>query len=140
MNDQPTSIGGPVPQQKSNRHIIWILLALILIVGAGCGAYYYQQLRIDNLYTQDAMLAKQIVSLEAQIKTVSQPAQNQNVIKITNLGFQIVVPDSIKDLTFTVTSKTNSYLSTAKLNDERRRLFCYDRLTARCLCSRRGCL
>ncbi len=108
------------PKQKSGvKTVIVVILILLLIGGAGYGAYYYQQQRIDSQNVQINSLNHQIASLQKQIKAAktapSTTVTNQNVIKITNLGFQITVPDSIKDLTFTTSSTTSASLSTASL-------------------------
>jgi len=109
------------PKQKSGfKKVLLVLLVLVLIGGTGYGVYYWQQqqvktlnAQVTTLTVQAAGLNRQITVLNAQVKAAK--TTNQNVIKFTNLGFQITVPDSIKDLTFTTASKTTSTLSTASL-------------------------
>jgi outer membrane murein-binding lipoprotein Lpp len=116
------------PKQRSGlKKALIFVLVLVLIGGVGYGVYYWQQQQVKTLNTevntltvQAAGLNKQITTLNAQVKADTKTAAvaNQNVIKITNLGIQITVPDSIKDLTFTTSSTTESGLSTASLTSK----------------------
>ena len=119
------SMPEPTPDKPKSgfKKVLLVILVLLLIGGAGYGAYYYQQQQINNLNGQISTLNSQATNLNKQISTLQSQLKaarttvttNQNVVKITNLGFQLTVPDSIKDLTFTTTSTTNSSLSTTSL-------------------------
>lgn len=93
-----------------------ILIVVILMLAAAAGVYFWQHSQVNSAQGKSDGLNQQISNLQKQIndlkKANQQAAQkpatsDQNVIKVTELGIQFTVPDSIKDLTYTV--KTNTF-------------------------------
>jgi hypothetical protein len=105
--------------KQSGFSIVEAVLA-ILVIGAmaAAGVFVYQH---NQAKVTDA--APHPNSSSSQQTTTTTPTPTQNVIKIPELGIQITVPDSIKDLTYKVTTAklrngnqaTIAYFSTASL-------------------------
>lgn len=108
-----------------------ILLAVIVAIIAGGTTYYVtnQQAQIDK-----ADLDSKVSELEAQIQKLKQQNGNNGssngesdkdeyVFKFTELGIQMTIPESIKDLTYSVTSgkltsgqdSVTAYVSTSSI-------------------------
>jgi hypothetical protein len=119
MDDQLTNTG-PSTGGGAGKKVLWVILVLILIGGAGYGTYYWQQQQITKLNNQITALNSQVTSLNTQVTSLNaqlkKATANQNVVKITTLGIELTVPDSIKDLTYSpTTGTTTANLSTASL-------------------------
>lgn len=91
-----------------------LILAVILTLG-GIASYVYSKNRSHN---SSATTAEQTAATPEGTSTspngipggtspstaTSQPAANQNIIKISSVGLQMTVPDSLKDLTYQLTN------------------------------------
>ena len=93
--------------------IISIITAVVIIAGAGFTVYA----RHKNVNTKKvaAATATQTNTGQPASTTTTQPAPSLNVIKVPELGIQITVPDSIKDLIYKV--------GTATLHDARQETY-----------------
>ncbi len=87
-----------------------VLVVVCAITGVGWLAYSHYQ-SSHKAKSSSSVVASSTPSTTSTVKTpvtVQQPTTvaNQNVVKIPELGIQITVPDSIKDLTYQTTSGT----------------------------------
>jgi hypothetical protein len=59
-SSQPQQYQAQPPKKSRGKAILLTVLALILIVGVGSGAYFYQQQRIDTLSNEKSQLTRQL--------------------------------------------------------------------------------
>lgn len=85
-----------------------VVAAVIGIIGTG-GWFVYQHNRTK--VTNAAASSNQATDQQA----TTTPATTQNVVKIPELGIQLTVPDSIKDLTYQVSTVTLPTQQTATI-------------------------
>jgi hypothetical protein len=75
-----------------------IVLAIAVLAAGGLAVYQHNRVKVTDAAPNSNQTTNQ------QTTTTTTP--NQNVVKIPELGIQITVPDSIKDLTYQVSTVT----------------------------------
>ncbi len=105
----------------SVKETLFVVVAVGVIGMVGWFVYQHNRVKLTNAAPNSNVASNQQITTPQP--TLTTPAMNQNVVKIPELGIQITVPDSIKDLkykTVTVTLRnknqaTIAYFSTTAL-------------------------
>lgn len=109
--NKPRGSGG------KGKTILWVVIVIVLLAACSFGVYTWQHSQVNSQANQVKDQSSQIKNLQSQIdklkadakKTMPADMTNTNIIKLPELGVQITVPDSLKDLTYTIsTSKLTS--------------------------------
>ncbi|MEO8785021.1 MAG: hypothetical protein ABI221_01730 [Candidatus Saccharimonadales bacterium] len=102
---QPRSSGG------MGKKILWVIIIIVLLAACAFGVYTWQHKQVNSQANQLQSQSSQIQDLQAQVSKLQADAKKAaattpslNVIKIPELGIQITVPDSLKDLTYTISN------------------------------------
>ncbi len=111
---QPTPPVAPPKSHKGMKIVGMVLLVLLLLGTSGFGAYAYMQnmqLKTD-ISSRDGKITdlnSQVSKLKADDKTASDAQQtSSNTFDIDELGISIVLPDAVKDATYSYVGKTST--------------------------------
>lgn len=94
------------------KKVLLVVIFLVVLAAVAYGVYYWQHQRVNKLASQNDGYSQQIADLQKQVSQLKAdnskkaPPANQNIIKVKELGIQLTVPDSLKDLTYV--TKTGS--------------------------------
>ena len=116
-----------MPKKNHMKVNIWFIL-IVLVLAALVGGYVlytqHQNVSVYDGLTNGVIVAKhpkkvvaKTTSAPAPAPTPAAAATDQNIVKITELGIQITVPDSLKDLAYR-TRTTNSTSLTADFSTQ----------------------
>ena len=93
-----------------------LLLIVVIVLVGGLGYRGYKQV---NKKSKTSTATTNTTTTKTTTPTTT-PTPNQNIIKIPELGIQITVPDSLKDLTYTAKTENGNavaYFSTTTLTN-----------------------
>ena len=120
----PIKSGGNDVKKSKIWTIVLILLILLVFIGSIYGVYAYQQKKIDSLTGLVVDANSNIASLNKKLSSqptkkvvvgnISGTTANTTVFKISELGVAFVVPNSLSDLNYIMTSTG----STANLSSQ----------------------
>ena len=103
--------------KRSKKPLIISILVIILVAGAGYGVYAWQHKKVNDQNSQITSLQGQVSDLNNQVSSLKSSSSSsssantpttsyKNTVKISELGIFVAVPDSLKDLTYVVTSQS----------------------------------
>jgi len=120
INKRNISTMGKISNNTNNNKgftlVEVLLLIVVLILVGGLGYLGYKQV---NKKSTTSTSSTNTTTTKATTPTTT-PTPNQNIIKIPELGIQITVPDSLKDLTYTAKTENGNvvaYFSTTTLDN-----------------------
>ena len=99
---------------KSLKKFMLFVLVLALLGGTGYGTYYWQHQQVDKFAKQVQGLMHHNSEMDAEMTKLmdenakltadaaADAATTSSTFKIPELGIQLTVPDSLKDLTYTI--------------------------------------
>ena len=123
MEPEVTNRTEPTKGHHSRKWLIWVLVILIVGVGAGAAGYYYEKGQANKDKTA---LQKQINDLKAASKktvassssTTQTTTKKNNELVITQWGVKLTLPSGLSDLEYAVKNVGGieiAYLSTKTL-------------------------